>query len=97
MKCGSKAVRLYQNKTVDGKRKWIPIAWRCTKCGYVYTVVSDTLVYPIGGDDYQEFFKDINAWFKAGFYDYTNSIQPEDFGSKIYYRHFDVGFKPESV
>jgi len=54
MKCGSKAVRLYQNKTVDGKRKWISIAWRCTECGYVYTVASDTLMYQIGGDDYEE-------------------------------------------
>ena len=52
--CGSKAVRLYQNKTIDGKRKWIPITWQCTSCNYVYTVASDTLMYPIGGKAYQE-------------------------------------------
>lgn len=52
--CGGKAVRLYQNKTVDGKRKWVPIAWTCTKCSYTYTVAGDTLLYPVGGEQYKE-------------------------------------------
>ncbi len=50
-------MRLYQNKTVDGKRKWIPISWHCTECDYVYTVASDTLLYPIGDEEYKESFK----------------------------------------
>jgi len=54
MKCGSKSVRLYYNKSVDGKRKWIPAAWNCTNCRYVYTVASDTLIYPVGGEPYKE-------------------------------------------
>jgi hypothetical protein len=52
--CSSKAVRLYQNKTVDGKRKWIPTAWCCTDCNFLYAVASDTLMYPIGGKDYKK-------------------------------------------
>ena len=52
--CSSKAVRLYINKTVDGKRKWIPVAWICTKCSFVYTVASDILIYPVGGEPYLE-------------------------------------------
>ena len=52
--CSGKAVRLYQNKTIDGKRKWVPTAWLCTDCNYLYTVASDTLMYPIGGKEYQE-------------------------------------------
>jgi hypothetical protein len=54
--CGGKAVRLYQNKTVGGKRKWLPIAWLCTQCNYVYTIASDTLLYPVGGEGYQDTF-----------------------------------------
>lgn len=50
-------MRLYQNKTVDGKRKWIPISWHCTECDYVYTVASDTLLYPIGDEEYKESLK----------------------------------------
>jgi len=52
--CGSKAVRLYHNKTIEGKRKWVPTAWICTDCRYVYTVAADTLLYPIGGEEYKE-------------------------------------------
>ena len=55
--CGSKSVRLYLNSTVNGKRKWIPTAWLCTKCNFTYTVASDTLMYPIGGEEYRESFK----------------------------------------
>ena len=54
--CGSKAVRLYQNKSIDGKRKWIPLAWYCTDCSYTYQVVSDTLIYKIGDKAYQHSF-----------------------------------------
>jgi len=43
--CGSKAVKLYQNKSIDRKRAWIPTAWHCTKCGYTYNVAADTLMY----------------------------------------------------
>ena len=50
--CNAKAVRLYQNKTVEGKRKWVPIAWCCTDCNFLYTVASNTLMYPIGGKEY---------------------------------------------
>ncbi|MFH1100989.1 MAG: hypothetical protein V1726_03005 [Methanobacteriota archaeon] len=57
--CGSKAVRLYQNKTMEGKRSWYPIAWVCTKCSYVYSVASDTLIYPIGGEEYKESYQGI--------------------------------------
>jgi len=46
--CNSKAVRIYKNKSIDGKRKWIPIAWYCTNCSYIYQVVSNTLIYRIG-------------------------------------------------
>ena len=55
--CGGKAVRLYQNKTIEGRRKWVPTAWRCTKCNYIYTVASDTLLYPMGGDVYDESYR----------------------------------------
>jgi hypothetical protein len=54
--CGSKAVRLYQHKSIKGKRKWIPIAWYCTNCTYIYQIVSDTLIYKIGDKDYKESF-----------------------------------------
>ena len=47
-KCKKKAVKLYINKTVDKKRKWVPISWLCTSCGYVYQVASDTLIYEMG-------------------------------------------------
>jgi uncharacterized protein with PIN domain len=46
--CQGKAVRLYQNKSIKGKRKWIPVAWYCTKCSYIYQVISNTLIYKIG-------------------------------------------------
>ncbi|MBU0496741.1 MAG: hypothetical protein KKG04_02145 [Candidatus Thermoplasmatota archaeon] len=49
-------MRLYQNKSVDGKRRWVAVAWMCTICGYIYTVASDTLVYPLGGERYEESF-----------------------------------------
>ena len=52
--CNGKAVRLYQNKTIEGKRKWVATAWCCTDCDFLYTVASDTLMYPIGGKDYSE-------------------------------------------
>jgi C4-type Zn-finger protein len=52
--CGSKAVRLYQSKTINGIRKWIPTAWFCTDCNYVYTIASDTLMYSLGGDEYKK-------------------------------------------
>ena len=35
----------------------MPTAWFCTECSYVYTVASDTLMYPIGGKPYQESFE----------------------------------------
>ncbi|RLF33319.1 MAG: hypothetical protein DRM98_02475 [Thermoplasmata archaeon] len=54
--CGSKAVKLYQNKSFNGRRTWIPIAWYCTKCGYTYNVVADTLMYKMGGEPYNENF-----------------------------------------
>ena len=57
-RCASKAVKLYQNKTVDGRRKWVPTAWICTDCGHVYTVASDTLMYGIGGDPYDESYNE---------------------------------------
>ena len=47
-KCSSKAVRLYQNKSVKGVRKWEPIGWICTNCDYIYNIKSDTLIYKIG-------------------------------------------------
>ena len=46
--CESKAVRIYQNKSTDGIRKWEPIAWYCTNCEYIYNVISNTLIYKIG-------------------------------------------------
>jgi len=52
--CGGKAVKLYQNKSFDGKRSWVPTAWRCTKCGYTYNVAADTLMYKIGHEEYEE-------------------------------------------
>ena len=55
--CGSKAVKLYQNKSIEGKRAWIPTAWHCTKCGYTYNVAADTLMYKIGSESYSESFK----------------------------------------
>ena len=57
--CSAKAVRLYQNKTVDEKRKWIPTAWCCTDCNFLYTVASDTLMYPIGGKDYKKSYNGV--------------------------------------
>jgi len=48
-------VRLYQNKSIKGKRKWIPIAWYCTNCSYVYKIASDILIYKIGDNDYKDF------------------------------------------
>ena len=55
--CGSKAVKLYQNKSIEGKRAWIPTAWHCTKCGYTYNVAADTLMYKIGSESYSESFR----------------------------------------
>ena len=55
-KCGSKAVRLYQNKSINKKRKWIPIAWYCTNCSYVYKIALDTLIYKMGDNEYKDFF-----------------------------------------
>ena len=55
--CGEKAVKLYQNKSKKGKRRWIPIAWFCTNCNYTYNVVSNTLIYKIGEEPYQQSFK----------------------------------------
>lgn len=49
--CGGRAVRLYRNQTVDGVRKWVPIAWMCCDCQYVYTVAGNTLVYKVGSVD----------------------------------------------
>ena len=43
---------MYQNKSINSKRKWIPIAWYCTKCGYIYKIVSDTLIYKVGNKEY---------------------------------------------
>jgi C4-type Zn-finger protein len=56
-KCHSKAVKLYRNKTIDGKRKWIPTAWLCTSCSYVYHVASNILIYKVGGDCYKETYQ----------------------------------------
>ena len=28
-------------------------AWCCTDCNFLYTVASDTLMYPIGGKEYK--------------------------------------------
>jgi len=56
-KCHAKALRLYQNKTVDGKRSWVPTAWYCTSCEYTYFVASDTLIYSAGGEAYLDRFK----------------------------------------
>ncbi|MCX6666176.1 MAG: hypothetical protein NT038_09005 [Euryarchaeota archaeon] len=33
------------------------MAWQCTVCDYVYTVLADTLVYPIGDEQYKESYK----------------------------------------
>ena len=54
--CNSKAIRLYQNKSIDGKRAWIPTAWHCTKCNYTYNVAADTLMYKIGSESYKTSF-----------------------------------------
>lgn len=51
--CDSKAVKLYQNKSINGKRKWLPTAWICTKCGYTYNVAAETLMYKIGHEEYK--------------------------------------------
>jgi len=37
-----------------GRRKWTPIAWYCTKCSYIYKIVSDTLIYKIGDNNYRD-------------------------------------------
>jgi len=55
--CGGKAVKLYQNKSKDGKRKWLPVAWHCTKCGHTYKVAGDTLIYPVGKEPYDPDYK----------------------------------------
>ncbi len=47
-------MKLYRNKTIQGKRRWISTAWFCTTCSYVYHVAQDTLIYRIGGDSYRE-------------------------------------------
>ena len=52
--CSGKAFRLYQNKTIEGKRKWVPTAWCCSDCHFLYTVASDTLMYPVGGKEYKD-------------------------------------------
>ncbi len=52
--CRSKAVKLYQNKSFEGRRSWIPIAWHCTKCGYTYNVAADTLMYRMGNEPYEK-------------------------------------------
>lgn len=54
--CDSKAIRLYNNKVVDGKRRWNSVAWYCTNCSYIYQVVSDTLIYKIGDEPYKSSF-----------------------------------------
>lgn len=55
--CGGKAVKLYRIKTIEGKRTWLPTAWFCTSCKYVYHVAQDTLIYKIGGEGYDEQFQ----------------------------------------
>lgn len=55
--CSKKAVRLYQSKTVEGRRKWVPVAWCCTDCFYTYTIASGTLMYSVGGKTYRESFQ----------------------------------------
>ena len=50
-------MKLYQNKSIGGKRRWVPTAWYCTNCSYTYTVASDTLIYKIGGEPYKNSFK----------------------------------------
>ena len=53
-RCGGKAVRLYQNATIDKKRRWDSVGWYCTECSYTYKVASDTLIYEIGGNPYKK-------------------------------------------
>ena len=55
--CSKKAVKLYRIKTIDGKRKWLPVAWFCTSCKFVYHVAQDTLIYSIGGKELETQFK----------------------------------------
>ncbi len=50
--CKGKAVKLYQNKSFDGKRTWLPTVWNCIDCGYTYNVAADTLMYKVGHDLY---------------------------------------------
>jgi hypothetical protein len=45
--------------SIDKQRKWVPIGWHCTSCSYTYTVASDTLIYNIGGKDYQSSYKGV--------------------------------------
>ncbi len=52
--CTSKAVKLYLNKSFDGKRAWIPTAWTCINCGYTYNVAAETLIYKIGNELYED-------------------------------------------
>jgi hypothetical protein len=56
-KCSFKAVRLYQNKSVNNKRKWIPVFWWCTKCFFTYKVASDTLIYKTADEPYKTSYK----------------------------------------
>jgi hypothetical protein len=39
-----------------GKRKWEAVAWYCTSCSYVYKIVSDTLIYKMGDNNYKDSF-----------------------------------------
>ena len=57
-KCSSKAVKLYTHQTVDNKRKWVPIAWLCTECSFIYQVASDTLLFKSGELISQEMVSD---------------------------------------
>ncbi|MDG6228799.1 MAG: hypothetical protein QCH96_02405 [Candidatus Thermoplasmatota archaeon] len=77
-KCNHKAVKLYRIKTVDGKRRWIPTAWLCTNCTYVYHVAQDTLIYKIGGERYQEKFNQQCPNCDKRFYRLYRHINPRD-------------------
>ena len=39
-------------------RRWVPTAWLCTECGYIYNVASDTLIYKMGEEKYKSSFKE---------------------------------------
>jgi ribosomal protein S27AE len=55
----------------------LPIAWHCTKCGYTYKVVSDTLIYKIADKKYKDSFNEKCPKCSMGFVRLYRHVNPK--------------------